>query len=227
MNRAGELWIFDMDGTLLKTELVAVEAFRRVFSRLAAHGIKVPQSVTDVQITDTFGQTHEIIWKRLLGRPLSRPEQDLADAWLLEEEIALLLQGAGALYDEVAETVRQLREEGATLAVASNGQQRYIETIVNVFGLHSYFAGLYSASGYRVDSKVRLVARVLQDIPHQHAVMVGDRSSDVEAGVKNGLPVIGCAFGFANGPELSGATCIVSCFSEILSFGSGVKAFGG
>ncbi len=223
MTRVGELWIFDMDGTLFQTELVAFQAFRRLFTRLAEHGVETPQNITDTQIADTFGQTHDMIWRRLLGRSLSRTEQELADAWLLEEEIALLLQGTGALYDGVAETLRQLYEEGAMLAVASNGQQRYIETIVDVFGLQPYFAGLYSASGYRVDSKVRLVARVLQDIPGRYAVMVGDRSSDVEAGLKNGLPVIGCAFGFANGPELVGATRIVSRFSEILSLETGVQ----
>lgn len=223
MTRHSELWIFDMDGTLFQTELVAFQAFRRLFTRLAAHGVETPKNITDAQIADTFGQTHDMIWRRLLGRSLSRTEQELADAWLLEEEVALLLQGTGALYDGVAETLRQLYEEGAMLAVASNGQQPYIETIVDVFGLQPFLAGLYSASGYRVDSKVRLVARVLQDIPGRYAVMVGDRSSDVEAGLKNGLPVIGCSFGFANGPELVGATRIVSRFSDILSFETGVQ----
>ncbi|MHB1630445.1 MAG: HAD family hydrolase [Bacilli bacterium] len=217
MNREGELWIFDMDGTLFQTELVALPAFRVCFARMDAHGIAVPDHISDAQITDTLGQTHDVLWTRLMGRPLSGAERSLADAWILEEEVALLLRGVGALFDGVPETLRLLRDNGAQLAVASNGQQRYIETIVSVFGLERLFAGLYSASGYNVTSKVQLVQRVLQDIPCQRAVMVGDRSSDVEAGVKNGMPVIGCAFGFATGPELRGATRIVHRFSDILS----------
>ncbi len=216
MNREGELWIFDMDGTLFRSELVALPAFRVCFARMSAYGIAVPDHISDAQITDTLGQTHDVLWARLMGRSLSSAERSLADAWILEEEVSLLLRGVGALFDGVPETLRLLHENGALLAVASNGQQRYIETIVSVFGLERYFTGLYSASGYNVTSKVQLVQRVLQDIPCQRAVMVGDRSSDVEAGVKNGLPVIGCVFGFATGSELHGATRMAHKFSDIL-----------
>ncbi|MOA70685.1 bifunctional 5'-methylthioadenosine/S-adenosylhomocysteine nucleosidase/phosphatase [compost metagenome] len=47
--------------------------------------------------------------------------------------------------------------------------------------------------------------------------MVGDRSSDVEAGKKNGQTVIGCAYaGFGNGTELQGADVLITNFDELL-----------
>ncbi|MNP49278.1 bifunctional 5'-methylthioadenosine/S-adenosylhomocysteine nucleosidase/phosphatase [compost metagenome] len=49
------------------------------------------------------------------------------------------------------------------------------------------------------------------------AWMVGDRSSDVEAGKKNGQTVIGCAYaGFGNGTELQGADVLITNFDELL-----------
>ncbi|MMZ68855.1 bifunctional 5'-methylthioadenosine/S-adenosylhomocysteine nucleosidase/phosphatase [compost metagenome] len=47
--------------------------------------------------------------------------------------------------------------------------------------------------------------------------MVGDRSSDVEAGKKNGRVVIGCAYaGFGQATELQGADVLISNFNELL-----------
>ncbi|MOA38100.1 bifunctional 5'-methylthioadenosine/S-adenosylhomocysteine nucleosidase/phosphatase [compost metagenome] len=47
--------------------------------------------------------------------------------------------------------------------------------------------------------------------------MVGDRSSDVEAGIKNGQAVIGCAYaGFGQGAELQGADVLITNFNELL-----------
>jgi phosphoglycolate phosphatase-like HAD superfamily hydrolase len=50
----------------------------------------------------------------------------------------------------------------------------------------------------------------------QHAVMVGDRHSDIEAGKVNGLYTIACDFGFATEGELDGADDCVTAFPDIL-----------
>lgn len=48
------------------------------------------------------------------------------------------------------------------------------------------------------------------------AWMVGDRSSDVEAGLKNGLAVIGCQYaGFGTPGELAGSDVLISSFDEL------------
>ncbi|MNP82256.1 bifunctional 5'-methylthioadenosine/S-adenosylhomocysteine nucleosidase/phosphatase [compost metagenome] len=47
--------------------------------------------------------------------------------------------------------------------------------------------------------------------------MVGDRSSDVEAGKQNGQSVIGCAYaGFGAETELVGADVLISSFDELI-----------
>ena len=214
--RSGQLWLFDMDGTLFRTEPVGVPAFHLTMRRMTESGIAMPTPMTDERITSTFGLTHDKIWDRLYDGRLSRAEQAAADAVLLEEEIQLIGQGVGQLYDSVVDTLDTLHREGASLAVASNGQQPYIEAIVRHFGIARLFSGLYSASGARVASKVDLVRLACAEIAHSTAVMVGDRYTDIEAGRANGLFTVGCAFGFGE-REVADADTIVRTFPEILT----------
>lgn len=83
--------------------------------------------------------------------------------------------------------------------------------------LTSLFDGLYSAGEYGTLSKVDLVRRLLEDHGLSSAWMVGDRSSDVEAGHENGLAVIGCAYaGFGGNKELQGSDALIADFRELL-----------
>ena len=45
--------------------------------------------------------------------------------------------------------------------------------------------------------------------------MVGDRLSDVEAGINNNLYVIGCNFGFSSLDELNNSNIIINEFKQI------------
>lgn len=207
-----------MDGTLFRSEAVAVPAFRQAIEKMEDDGVDVPKHLTDDQITGTFGYTHDHIWHTLLGESLDEEKQEKGDQWVLDAEISLLEEGAGSLFDGTFDTLKTLHEQGATLAIASNGQQSYIESIIHTFHLAPFFTGLYSASGYKMRSKVDLVRLILSEIPFHQAVMVGDRSSDIEAGKENGLPTIGCAFGFADARELHDADMIVRQFPDVLKF---------
>ncbi len=216
MKRRGELWIFDMDGTLFEATSIAEETFVRTFSRLRQAGVQMPDDIKRETIQKTYGYTHDKIWPTLFEREVTEEERELADRVILEEEVALLIEGKGRLYPGVVDTLKILHEEGAKLAVASNGQQGYIETIVEVNGMRDWFAGLYSASGYQVTTKIDLVQILLREIPHEVAVMVGDRTSDVEAGYYNGLMTIGCTYGFGGDAEIEKANVKVDDLREIV-----------
>ena len=217
VNRQGELWIFDMDGTLFDSPSIAEETFMRTFARLRQEGVRIPDVITRETIQKTYGYTHDLIWPTLFERAVTHEERELADRIILEVEVALLREGQGRLYLGVADTLARLHQDGAMLAVASNGQQSYIETILDVSGIRDWFAGLYSASGYRVTSKIDLVQILLREIPHETAVMVGDRDSDVEAGMYNELFTIGCTYGFGGADEIAKARVKVSDLREILA----------
>lgn len=206
---------FDMDGTLLQTEKLAVPAFQRTFKDLNKQGLYDGPTPTDEQFTHVLGMTLTQLWDTLMPGA-SDEAKEQANIWLLEHEKALLQEGATDLYPGVKEQLGLLKEQGVSLFVASNGMQDYIESICEQFGITELFTDLYSADRFQTKSKNDLVARLLAAYPIKQAVMVGDRHSDVEAGKANKLFTIGCDFGFAKPGELDGADVIIRSYAELL-----------
>ncbi|MGN7471801.1 HAD family hydrolase [Brevibacillus sp. SAFN-007a] len=206
---------FDMDGTLLQTEKLSTPAFLRTFERLREKGLWTGKTPSEEELVNVLGMTVEQIWKKLLPGA-SEEVVRAADAWLLEFEIALLQEKATDLYPGVRETLEQLHAQGIPLFVASNGQEKYMEAICREYELQSLLTDVYSAGRFGTRSKVDLVAKLIADYEIEQAVMVGDRHSDVEAGVKNGLFTIGCDFGFAKSGELDGANVVITQFPQLL-----------
>jgi len=140
-----------------------------------------------------------------------------ADYWLLHFQLEGLHRGEGELYEGVAETLDKLHRRGIRLFVASNGLEHYVKGVVHHKGLDSLFEGIYSAGEYGTASKVDLVRICLERHRIERAWMVGDRSSDVEAGKRNGLTVIGCSYAqFGKAGELDGADRVITRFDELL-----------
>nr|WP_128657060.1 HAD hydrolase-like protein [Paenibacillus sp. 598K] len=211
-----EAILFDMDGTLLQTETLLVHVHERLFRQLYAEGLYTKEMPSVDVMLGCLGMLLEDIWRKVM--PDGSPEaHSRADELMLQYELEGLEAGQGDLYPGVEATLRSLRERGIKLFVASNGLEAYVRGIVSVKGIDALFDGLYSAGQYGTASKVELVARLMQDHGIRTAWMVGDRSSDVEAGKQNGLPVIGCGYaGFGREEELAGADVIIGSFPELL-----------
>ncbi len=211
-----EAMIFDMDGTLFRTESIVVEAYHRVCDDLRAEGLFEGENPPDERILSGLGMLLEEIWKRVFpGSPAKLRER--ADVLLLKHQIACLENDEGELYPGVAETLTKLKEAGIRLFVASNGLEDYVKLVAKHKQIAELFDGLYSAGEYQTQSKVELVKLLLHTHGVKSAWMVGDRSSDVEAGKKNGLPVIGCDYAdFGAGEELAEADAVIASFPELL-----------
>ncbi len=209
--------IFDMDGTLFQTETLLLPAYYRLFDRLREEGLFEGPTPPEEYILSSLGMLLEAIWQRVM--PDASEEARLrADVLLLEEELAGLKGGGSTLYPEVEEVLRKLHQQGVKLFVASNGLEPYVKGVAEAHHIHELFDGLYSAGGYRTSSKVDLVRILLKEHGITSAWMVGDRSSDVEAGKENELTVIGCTYaGFGGQEELIGADFYINHFSELLS----------
>jgi HAD superfamily hydrolase (TIGR01549 family) len=213
-----EALIFDMDGTLFKTETVIVAAYERAYARLKAEGrVETEQPPTSI-LLGSLGMLLADIWARVLPEA-DIPTRERMDALLLEEQQALLAEGVGELYPGVDETLRALQEAGYRLFVASNGLEGYVKGVAERLGIAKRFEAMYSAGEHRTTSKVDLVRLLLNERNVSSAWMVGDRSSDVEAGRNNGLPVVGCdyaEFG-VSADELQGSTVRIRSFGELKS----------
>lgn len=215
--REPEAIIFDMDGTLFQTETLLVHVHRRLFGQLREEGLYVNETPPIERLLGSLGMLLEDIWRNVM--PDGSPEAHRrADELLLLYELEGLAEGQGDLYPRVQETLELLKGRGIKLFVASNGLEDYVKGVAHYKEIHHLFDGLYSAGEHRTSTKVHLVKILMKEHAIRSAWMVGDRSSDVEAGKGNGLAVIGCAYaGFSKLDELEGADAIISEFREIAS----------
>ncbi len=215
-----EAMIFDMDGTLFQTESLLERVHERLFAQLRAEGLYMQPTPPLERLLGCLGMLLEDIWKQVM--PDGSPEaHHRADELMLRYELEDLQAGYGELYPQVKETLETLHARGVKLFVASNGLEDYVKGVAQHLHIDHLFTGLYSAGEFGTATKVELVAKLLSDHQLQSAWMVGDRSSDVEAGAENGLPVIGCQYaGFGRGEELQGSTALIASFDELLALGS-------
>lgn len=209
--------IFDMDGTLFKTETLLIPVFHQVFARLREEGLYHEKTPPEELILGSLGMLLPEIWRRVIpnhGEEVHRR----ADELLLELELEGLKGQVTELYPAVPETLEALRGKGVRLFVASNGLEHYVRGVADTHRILPLFEALYSAGQYETETKVDLVRLLLDNHNVSEAWMVGDRSSDVEAGKKNGQIVIGCAYaGFGDGQELAGADILINRFDELLA----------
>ncbi|MFD1435646.1 HAD family hydrolase [Kroppenstedtia eburnea] len=216
----GEAFIFDLDGTLFQTEQVAIPAFHQTYQQLQEQGLHRGNRPTDEQVTSVFGMTSGGIWERLLPGA-SDEAKKIADDWWLQNELDCLAEGMGELYPGVAQGLEALHGRGFRLFVASNGRGPYVRGVLQTFGISSWFTGIYSAGEKQIFDKDRLVALLMKEHQVTSGWMVGDRSSDVQAGKANGLTVIGCRYAgfpqFGDGKELADADQVIGSFSELLT----------
>jgi phosphoglycolate phosphatase len=211
-----EAVIFDMDGTLLETATLLVQVHQRVFATLREEGLYTQETPPVEILLSCLGMLLDDIWRKVMPDG-SEAARQRADVLLLQYELEGLENGEGQLYPYVEDTLRELKARGLKLFVASNGLEDYVKGIVHHKGLTELFDGLYSAGEYATTSKVDLVARLLADHGITRAWMVGDRSSDVEAGKGNGLQTVGCAYAvYGRASELAGADAHIGDFRELI-----------
>jgi phosphoglycolate phosphatase len=200
--------IFDLDGTLFRTETVTVPAVREAF---AAYGVTPPG---EGEIRRLIGSASEEYRRWLAGRcPADLAEH--VERMAVQRELALIPQ-AGGLYDGIPGALAALRAEVRILAICSNGPERYVRAVLEGCSI----AGLFDVIRFRRDDdadKSQMLHDLLGDwMSHprgpgagEPGLVVGDRWEDIEAAHANGLPAIGAAWGYAATGELDEAEIVI------------------
>jgi phosphoglycolate phosphatase len=196
------LAIFDIDGTLHKTEVMSRVAYSIVMPEL---GLPVPKREL---LISTYGcNTEEII--RRLGIPEDRQAAFLKR--IDQEEIAQLKR-VGECYEGIAERLLRLHGAGIEISVCSLCSPAYMEAFLNHFALGDLISCKRNeASG---GEKTQLLQQILDERKPDKAVMVGDRAFDIDAAKSNGIASIGCLYGYAP-EELNDADVAVSNVPEL------------
>ncbi len=199
-----KLVVFDMDGTLNRIELFILPTYREVLKTFAN------TQVDDDTVLRLMGCVDEEIYQGLLpGAPMERFGEFMALTAQAEYRNIDRYHGA---YDGVPEMIRRLSEEGYILAVCTNGTNGYVRKIAAALDLAPYFTYLQGAEPGCTKSDT--LKMVLDKIRPDRAVMVGDRHHDMQAARDNGLPFIGCQYGYLP-QEVDGADIRVATAGQI------------
>jgi len=180
------LLIFDLDGTLFRTETVDVFAFNEA---LASNGY---QTKTQDEIMNFIGLPLDGICKAMLGS--DDPELLLKFKKDVINNESIAIPKTGEFYDGALDMLMRLKEQGFTLCICSNGNMEYVTDIANAFGLNDIFDEIwYEKSGI---SKSDAVAVLKQKFNAPKFIMIGDRLVDINAAKDNAGVSIGVSYGF-------------------------------
>jgi phosphoglycolate phosphatase len=199
------LLIFDLDGTLFRTETVTIPAVREAF---AAYGLEPPE---DGEIRGLIGTSSEEYRRWLAARcPIALAEH--IERLAVQRELALIPE-AGELYDGIAEALAALRGAVRALTICSNGPAAYVEAVLDHCSIASLFDVVRSRREDDAD-KSQMIHDLLQQIGpvsggRGPGAVIGDRWDDIEAAHANALPALGAGWGYADPGELDEADLVI------------------
>lgn len=186
MEKPAKLIIFDLDGTLHRTDAFAVTVHQMTQQEFG-YPVQTPD-----QIRSTFGApSTEYLPALLPGSDYDTQRSYVKRMIELETEHLHL----AAAYDGSAEMLESMQKDGWVTAVCSNSSVRYISAVLKAIHLDhliDYIQPLEPDAGHKGVS----LARLLQKVQPQKALMVGDTIFDLKAAQENKLPFIGCLYGF-------------------------------
>lgn len=199
-----KLVVFDLDGTLNKTELYAVPAHKKALAELGIF------NKSDELIISTFGARGQDEVHLLIDNN----DFDKGQAYLRrvgECEREFIKDFAGS-FDGIPQMLQRLKADGYRTAVCSNASERYILMVIEALGIKEYIDEVQPLiPDMTKDDTLRLL--LARERPSK-AVMVGDRIFDKLAAKANQLPFIGCLYGF-KAEEIADADIAVASADEI------------
>lgn len=187
MQHAVKLVAFDMDGTLTRSELFGIRSHRAALA-----DFHLPP-LTDEQIMSVYGtKAHSYMPTLLPSLTAEEIHQYLVAVGKYQLEFAAKYAQS---YTGIPQALQTLKQQGYTLAVCSNAHLDYIDVLLTAMGIDSLFdvKQPLKKGGSKADSLQNLIAQTQA----QAAVMVGDRTFDIEAARQNHILCIGCMYGLS------------------------------
>ena len=218
-----KLLIFDFDGTLIDSVPDLVTALNSMLTSLGH------EKKSEDVVRSWVGNGAETLVKRAL---LNRVEVQNAevDNGLFEKALTLFLASYKAnasqstkLYDNVAQTLQQLKEQAYIMTIVTNKPHVFIQPILKSLEIEEYFK-LY-LGGDSLDEKKPSPKPLLHickelNIDKNRAIMIGDSKNDILAANAAKIDTIGVTYGYNYDESISvyNPTVVIDEFSQILEY---------
>ena len=210
--------IFDLDGTLIKSE---EGLFDSITYALEKSGVD-PGDRKDMK-----RMIGPVLWESFQKfYNMSAEEADRANAYFVEAYDKEGIYNA-SVYEGVEQMLETLRNAGRILLVVTAKPRDMAERVLNHTGIDKYFQAVIGpARGNKKTDKGSLLREALSFLAKtgtdhfqkEQAVMVGDRMFDMQGAVETGIPSIGVLYGYGDRQELinAGATLLADTPADVV-----------
>lgn len=208
--------LFDLDGTLIDTAPDLAASMNFVLQQNGRDQVPL------ADVRHMVGQGARVLMKlgmAATGEPAREADLDQLFDQFLEYYLDHIADHS-VVFPSVEDTLKQLRDAGAILAVCTNKPESASIKLLEEFSLEGYFSAIVGGDSLPVRKPDP--GHILGTIDRMNAspdaaVMVGDSANDIDAAIAAGIPVIGVPFGYTAIPvrEL-GADLVVDHFDDLI-----------
>ena len=200
------LVMFDLDGTLVETAPEICDAVNDTLTHFAL------APVGQQQVNDWIGHgTHELLVQALAfsqGHTVAavRASAAMADiAAVFKKHYAQRCGTRSQPYADVIQTLERLRQRGANLAVVTNKESAYTQTVLDAHGLTSFFGAVICGDtlATKKPQPEGVLACLAQfGVAAVDALFVGDSSIDVATARNAAVAVWAVPYGYNMGQPI-------------------------
>ncbi len=207
--------LFDLDGTLTDPASGLVASFKYALDKMGV-------DYGDVQSLKRFiGPPLYEEWKRVFS--FSDDEADRA-LKIFREYYSVYGWWDNILYPGIPELLRELKNCGFTLAVATSKPDFFAKKVLKLFEIDVFFDFVGAADGDRTrDKKCEVIEYVfenLENVCRERTILVGDRKYDADGAKSCGIDSLGVLWGHGSSREIrsSGFSYVARTPSDVAAF---------
>lgn len=206
--------LFDLDGTLTDSGLGITRAVQYALGQM---GYEVPPRES---LFSFIGPPLHKSFATQYGMDEQTSVEAVRQFRIYYNQMGGILENE--VYPGVPELLRDLKNAGKRLVIATSKPQAAAETVMRHFGLDQFIPEIIGGTDDTRNSKGKVIAYALKEygIDPMTAIMVGDREHDVQGASENGIPAIGITWGYGDRPELetAGAKVVLDTPAEVTEY---------
>ena len=197
--------IFDLDGTLWNSAAEVADSWNVVIKEM---GYDLVLSSDDIM--RGMGKTMTEIADSLFG--FLPPDERYELSHRCEEfENGYITEHGGKLFDGVEETLKEMKDAGAKMAVVSNCQEGYVKAFLDYMDMWDTFDD-YEEWGRTFLSKAENIKLVIERNGEDKGIYVGDIQKDADSAHEAGVPIVWARYGFG---EIKDAEGVIDSLREL------------
>lgn len=205
--------LFDLDGTLIDSLDDLTDAVNYMMDSFGRRGF------SRAEVRGFIGKgARNLVCRALVTDDPTEIESGLAR--FLEYNRQHIVDKS-RLYPGVRETLEVLAGHGISLAAVSNKNEALSRLVLEALGIDSFFRMICGADTFEEMKPSPLpLLRVLDRlaVSLEDAVMVGDSSNDIQAGIRAGMTTVACSWGYGEPEELLAADYLAASCPDVAGF---------